>query len=142
VPTKRLVGATLTSTGNTRATRKGCPNHPIDFKRRLAALACQPETSVAGLALAHGINANLLFKWRRQYRVGKLGMPRPEDVLTGDSPSPRLLPVTLSMAASAPALGRECAAIEIALPNATLRITGEVSPAALNNVLDCLARRP
>jgi transposase-like protein len=37
-------------------------------ERRLAAAACDPAVSLARLALEHGINANLLFKWRRQYR--------------------------------------------------------------------------
>jgi transposase-like protein len=30
-----------------RVTCEGCPNHPIDLKRRLAALACEPGVSVA-----------------------------------------------------------------------------------------------
>jgi transposase-like protein len=45
-----------------RASHEGCPNHPIDLKRLLSALACEPEESVAKLTLTHGINANLLFK--------------------------------------------------------------------------------
>nr|WP_249172042.1 transposase [Burkholderia vietnamiensis] len=46
-----------------RASRKGCPNHPIDFKRRSAELACEPGVSVSKLALEHGLNANQLFRW-------------------------------------------------------------------------------
>ena len=68
-PTKYLVGTTLTTSGITRVTRKGRPNYPIDFKRHLAVLACEPAISVAKLALEHGINANMLFKWRRHYRA-------------------------------------------------------------------------
>ncbi|MBU9211662.1 IS66-like element accessory protein TnpA [Burkholderia multivorans] len=58
-----------------RPTRQGRPNHPINFKRRLAQQACEPDVSVAQLALGHGINANLLFKWRRQYRAGQFDAP-------------------------------------------------------------------
>src|SRR4029077_20111678 len=65
-----------------RASRKGCPNHPIEFKRQLAALACEPNVSVAKLALKHGLNANLLFRWRRQYRSGDFGTPAPEEPMT------------------------------------------------------------
>ncbi len=62
VPTKFLVGTTLATNGITRVTRKGRPNYPVDLKRHLAALACEPGISVAKLALDHGINANLLCK--------------------------------------------------------------------------------
>ena len=68
-PTIHLAGTTLTTSGITRLTRKGRPNYPIDFECHLAALACEPVISVAKLALEHGINANMLFKWRRHYRA-------------------------------------------------------------------------
>lgn len=54
-----------------RRTRKGTPNHPIEFRRELAKLACEPGISVARLALEHGLNTNLLFKWRRAYQSGQ-----------------------------------------------------------------------
>ena len=54
--------------------RTGRPNYTTEFKRRLAVEACEPSTSVAKLALRYGLNANMLFKWRRQYRAGQLGM--------------------------------------------------------------------
>lgn len=59
----------IVQSGNARVTRKGSPNYPVDFKRQLAALACEAGISVAKLALKHCINANLLFKWRRHYRA-------------------------------------------------------------------------
>lgn len=46
--------------------RAGRPNYPIEFKRRLAVESCEPEISVAKLALRHGLNVNMLFKWRRE----------------------------------------------------------------------------
>lgn len=55
--------------------RKGRPNHPIDFKRRLAQQACEANVSVSKLAQEHGINVNLLFRWRRQYRAGLFTEP-------------------------------------------------------------------
>ena len=76
VPTKYLVGTTLATNGITRVTRKGRPNYPVDFKRHLAALACEPGISVAKLAFEHSLNANLLFKWRRHYRAGLFGRPQ------------------------------------------------------------------
>jgi hypothetical protein len=58
-----VVGTTLVTAGVRRPTRKGCPNHAVEFKRRLAAAACKAEISVAKLALEHSVNANQLFKW-------------------------------------------------------------------------------
>lgn len=69
-----------------RPSRKGRPNHPIDFKRRLAQQACEAGISVSRLAQEHGINANMLFKWRRHYLAGLFDQP------STDTP---LLPVTL-----------------------------------------------
>lgn len=50
-------------------TRKGSPNDSPEFRRCLAVAACEPGVSVSKLAREHGINANILFKWRRQYRA-------------------------------------------------------------------------
>lgn len=135
----------MTATGIARATRKGCPNHPIDFKRELAALACVPNVSVAKLALKHGVNANLLFKWRRQYRAGKFGAPLPEPrvVATGsENAPPRLMPV-LTVPEPRPVRGASPSMpeIEIVLNGATVRVRGAVDARILTTVLDCLAAR-
>ncbi|WP_250113891.1 IS66-like element accessory protein TnpA [Escherichia coli] len=74
--------------------RKGCPNYPPEFKQQLVAASCEPGISISKLALENGINANLLFKWRQQWREGKLLLPSSE--------SPQLLPVTLDAAAEQP----------------------------------------
>ncbi|WP_374941081.1 transposase [Scandinavium goeteborgense] len=65
--------------------RKGCPNYSPEFKQQLVAASCEPGISISKLALENGINANLLFKWRQQWREGKLLLPSSE--------SPQLLPV-------------------------------------------------
>lgn len=148
VPTKFLVGTTLATNGITRVTRKGRPNYPIDFKRHLAVLACEPGISVAKLALAHGINTNLLFKWRRHYRSGWFGEPQPAHVTvpaSRASEAPRLLPVMTVSPPDSPPLApkgvKPAAALEILIGGATVRVIGEVSRDALRTVLDCLAAR-
>lgn len=40
--------------------------HPAAFKAEVLAACAQPGASVAGVALSHGINANLVHRWRRQ----------------------------------------------------------------------------
>lgn len=134
----------MTTEGVTRVSRKGCPNHPIDFKRRLAALACVAGVSVAKLALKHGINANLLFKWRRHYRAGKFGASGAAAPVAGTAPvtSAKLLPVRVGSTLRPRDLGTAKGCIEIVLPDATVWVCGEVNGAALRTVLDCLAQRP
>ena len=41
--------------------------HDEAFKRELVERSLQPGASVAAIALENGINANLLFNWRRLY---------------------------------------------------------------------------
>jgi transposase len=145
-----LVGTiVVTTTGARRPTRKGCPNHPIEFKRELAAAACDPEVSVAKLALKHGVNTNLLFRWRRQYRMGMFGTPDlahlplpmvadPADVPPSAEGSVTLLPVQVPETDEVP-VTPPC--LEVVFACATVRISGSPEAATLRTVLDTLARR-
>ncbi|WP_143757488.1 transposase, partial [Burkholderia singularis] len=64
-----VMDTTLSDTMEKQGSRKGRPNHSAEFRRRLAMAACEPGVSVAKLAREHGLNANLVFTWRRQYRA-------------------------------------------------------------------------
>lgn len=109
-------------------TRKGRPNYPAEFKLQLAQRACEPGVSVSRLAREHGINVNMLFKWRRHDRAGLLGAV--------PAVQPALLPVTIS---GVPAFIAPCAAsagrIEIAIADAVVRIEGAVDTATVRAVL-------
>lgn len=70
--------------------RKKSPNYPVEFKIKMVELSHRPEISVAQLAREHGINDNLLFKWRQYWREGKLRPPA-----TTENRMPELLPITL-----------------------------------------------
>lgn len=48
--------------------------------------ASEPGVSVASVALAHGLNTNMVFRWRRDYRAG---------LLTADNTKPTLVPVSV-----------------------------------------------
>lgn len=50
------------------AVRKKSPNYPVEFKIKMVDLSHRPEISVAQLDREHGINDNLLFKWRQYWR--------------------------------------------------------------------------
>jgi len=45
--------------------RRSRRNHPATFKAKVLAACALPGASVASVALAHGINANLVHRWRR-----------------------------------------------------------------------------
>jgi transposase len=64
--------------------------HSAELKAQLIALCQQPGVSVAGVALSHGLNANLLRRWIRQYSDS---MPRL---------SPSMVPIRLEAPARAP----------------------------------------
>lgn len=141
----------MAAMGMRRPTRKGSPNRAVEFKREIAAAACAPGISVAKLALEHGLNANLLFKWRRQYRAGCFGAPDPGHVPATSQPelapasavnAVRLLPVQASaiMETDADAIAT-ATYIEVAFRSATVRICGAPEIASLRAVLDTLARR-
>ncbi|WP_447835571.1 transposase [Aeromonas salmonicida] len=53
----------------TNRSRKGRANYSREFKQRLVDAANQLGVSVSKLAQKHGVNANLLFKWRRDAKA-------------------------------------------------------------------------
>jgi transposase len=52
--------------------RKRSANYPLAFKRQLAQRACNENVPVAQLALQHGLNTNMVFKWRRDLGAARL----------------------------------------------------------------------
>ncbi len=132
-----MVGTKLTNEAK-RATRKGRPNHPIEFKRRLAQLASEGEVSVSRLAQEHGVNANLLFKWRRHYLAG---------LFDESATPPALLPVTIKResAERAQAEAQQSvsdlsadADVEIAFTDCTLRIRRAADMTMIGAILTLL----
>lgn len=110
--------------------RKGRPNYPAEFKYRLAVAACTPGVSVSKLAFEHGLNTNMLFKWRRDLRAGRLLDP------TGKGA--QLLPVVLkpsSAPTKPPSVTARTSSIEIIIDDATIRVGAGVDAMLLQLVL-------
>jgi transposase len=63
-------------------------------KRRIVELTLAPSASVARIAQAEGINANLIFKWRQAYLRGELD--------ESTAPATSLLPVMVADTVVAP----------------------------------------
>lgn len=77
-------------------------SYPKDLKAQIVAQCSQPGVSVAGVALSHGINANVVHKWIRQAER---------------QPAPAFVPI---MPAGVPGAGRH---IEIHLTRGAVQAT-------------------
>ena len=90
-----------------------------------------PGASVARVARAHGVNANQVFAWRRQYQRGLLKSRN--RALSG------LLAVRLAEGeadpSGAPTPRSLSGVIQVELPKGQLRLTGAVDTEALRLVL-------
>ncbi|MCR5864070.1 transposase [Aquincola sp. J276] len=51
--------------------------HNAAFKAQVLSACQQPGASVAAIALAHGLNVNLLRKWLVGHGIKRTGWPRP-----------------------------------------------------------------
>jgi transposase len=113
--------------------------YAVTFKRELVERSLQPGTSVSGIALDNGINANVLFRWRRELRAAS-GVQQDHGAARA-----ALLPVQL-IAAAAPTQRATMAArsplpagvIEIDIGAARVRLHGVVDEANVRCVLQAL----
>ena len=125
--------------------RTGRRSYTPEYKRGVVEQCAKSGVSVAGVALAHGINANLLRRWIVRQRRALVGT-------SAESPAV-LLPVSVqrvSPAHDAPGADdvrtttrarRVDATIEIELYGARIHLRGGVDAQALCAVLDVLSRR-
>jgi transposase len=121
--------------------------HAIEKKRRIVEETFRPHTSVARVAQAHGVNANQVFYWRKQYQQGLLGSTRPKAALLPvqiADPVP-LEPTSTAvekhevlMAAPPRAEAGPSGTIHLELAKAKLCIDGVADLACLRTILDCL----
>jgi transposase len=82
---------------DTRGRRISARRHrPIEEKRAIVAETLKPGASVAEIARRHGVNANLVFVWRRLQSQGLL------ETHTRRMTGRRLMPVKLVEAAASP----------------------------------------
>ncbi|KRB95801.1 transposase [Hydrogenophaga sp. Root209] len=72
--------------------KKARRRYGADLKQQILAECAEPGASVAGIALSHGINANVVHKWRRQVSSALPALQ-----------APAFVPVPLPPAACTPA---------------------------------------
>jgi transposase len=114
--------------------------HDAAFKRELIERSLHPGASVSAIALENGLNANLLFKWRRMHlRSNSPGVREPARGETG-----KMLPVMIrtsaagAMAAQLPMPCLGPGVIEIDIGTVRMRVRGAVDEASLRCVLHAL----
>ncbi len=128
-------GHTPEWTGQTveRLMRNGKRIFTSAFKAWLVEQAGKPATSVAGLALRHGVNANQLRRWMRlaeQYVAERAPVLLPVYIGQAQVPATPTVPAPVSSVAVAP--------IEIELAGAVVRVYDGVDARRLRMVLDAL----
>ena len=114
-------------------------HYTATFKRELVERSLQPGASVSGIALENGINANVLFRWRREH------LRATASVQHESTEQAVLLPVKL--AATVTRTRQEAASsrspvvagvIEIDIGAARVRLRGAVDEANVRCVLQAL----
>ena len=104
-------------------------------KRELVRRCLEPGVSLAGTALAHGINANLLRKW-----VDTLsGKVRARRVRALTALRTALLPVKIEESGRTRPDGPVVGYVEIVVTGGTIRVYGRVDVESWRAVLGCLA---
>jgi transposase len=123
------------------SSRKALPpvkrqHRSLELKRQIVEESFARGASVARVARAHGVNANQVFTWRRQYRRGLL------KAANGATPGLLAVRVTEAGGQGRDAEARRTAAgvIQVELPKGQLRIGGAVDTEALRLVLEALLR--
>lgn len=107
-------------------------------RRQIVEETMKPGESIALVARAHDVNTNQVFKWRRQYKQGRLEI---------DTPATTLLPVKISptIPSKSPASHRKprrkrSGIMDIDLGHARVRIEGTVDPDCVKAALEGLIR--
>ena len=107
-------------------------------RRQIVEETLKPGASVSLVARAHDVNANQIFKWRRQYGEGRLELQQT---------SGTLLPVKISdaiqelrPASRGKSRPRRSGIIDINLGHARVRIEGAADPECVRAALEGLIR--
>ena len=133
-----------------RKKRDGRNLYEPSAKQRLIEACLEPGVSISGMALAHGLNTNVLRKWLMRARASGAVSESGQHERRAQS-APKLLPVTLlpEPAINAPASHASQASsphsddaghIKIEIGGARIVVDTRVDATALSTVLECLRR--
>ncbi|MFZ6747270.1 IS66-like element accessory protein TnpA [Undibacterium sp. JH2W] len=131
---------------DTPVRRKRRPNYSPEFRKQLAQRASEPGVSVSLLAQENDINVNMLFKWRRELRDGRLdGVMHRQAMLpvTIVDDNPDHLPPEHPTASPDAVVAQRTATtepsvIEIQIAGAVMRFDGKADLSMVRAVLEML----
>ena len=112
----------------------------LEEKRRIVEETLVEGASVAKIALAHGLNSNLVFNWRRLYQKGRLGGRGRAKLLPVAVTAESLPAGTTSWEPASHSRFSSAGAIQIQLGRAQVRVEGSVDAGLVRVVLECLGR--
>lgn len=104
-------------------TKRSWRRHSDEFKARVIEMARQPNTSVAAVALANGLNANMLRRWVREFEAA--GDARIDGQRQRDAAMPTFVQLPMcaqaSSATESPTQAAASVVVEIQRNGATVR---------------------
>ena len=112
----------------------------LEEKQRIVGEALAEGASVAGVARAHGVNANLVFNWCRLYRAGRLGRRSEAKLLPVRVAGESSTPPPVSRSEPSDLLTVSAGTIHIQLEHAQVRVESGANPVLLRVLLECLQR--
>ena len=112
--------------------------HDRAFKDDLVAQSLIPGASVAAIAMKGGINANLLFKWRREHVRANGAVAPVGATLLPVCVMPDIAAMPSSMPTAGASRGARPSVIELEIAGAQLRLRGTVDEVMLSSVLRAL----
>jgi transposase len=107
-------------------------------RRQIVEETLKAGASIALIARAHDVNTNQVFKWRRQYKQGRLEIERPTAALVPVQIS-NTIPAT-PVASHRKSRRKRSGIIDIDLGHARVRIEGTVDPDCVKAALEGLIR--
>ena len=123
----------------TRATTRIRRQHEREFKDELIAQSLVSGASVAGIAMKGGINANLLFRWRREHVKAMVRSAPAAATLLPVCLIPDVAPTAQpTVPVVSGVRNTRLGVIEVEIAGAQLRLRGVVDEAMLCSVLRAL----
>ncbi|WP_042976996.1 IS66-like element accessory protein TnpA [Burkholderia sp. AU4i] len=119
------------------------PNFPEEYRRAIVEMTLKPGASTSRIAREHGLNVNMVFKWRQRFKKELIANDMPT-LVPAIAESAQLLPVSVidtplppAQAATVPASAAGCE-IEVETGKRRVFIRGVSQEFAERFLRDCL----
>ena len=107
-------------------------------RRQVVEETLQPGASVAVIARQHGVNANQVFSWRKQYQAGRWGAIGAAQLVPVQVAADTQAKMSRHRSSSTPVCSQSSGMIHIELRHAQVHIEGEVDAVLVRTLLECL----